>query len=176
MIPIPAAIPFVGYYEQLWRLEDFELLTLLCAMHYRATGNLQKREPRSDDYFNVLWQIEEELPVHLRRLYYRELLGKATRFDENNGNCLGSDAYEWTIIHPSAKDRAKALASTYLIAMLKLCYDEGADVPTLDGLRDTFSDQASEAGCGYELDHDSEDYAEKRFAELFAPLEVGYKP
>lgn len=48
---------------------------------------------------------------------------------------------------------------------------EHGDHPILDHLRDQFSDQASEAGCGYEPDHDHEDWNEKRFGDLFAPLE-----
>lgn len=162
-----------GRYEKLWAEQEDELLELLYELHHQHPGAPILPAPVRLRY---LWVIEEQLPVELRRLYYRELYGPASRFDENNGNCLGADAYEWTLIHPSAKERARALCSTYLIAMIKQLYDEGVDHPILDHLRDQFGDQASEAGCNYEPDHDREDWNEKHFDELFAPLEVGYKP
>lgn len=165
-----------GRYERLWAEEEVELFILLYELHTLVTGVVRSRLPDFSEELTELWFIEEELPAEFRRLYYRELCGTARRFDENNGHCLGADAYEWTLIHPSAKERARALCATYLIAMIKQLYDEGVDHSILDHLRDLFSDQASEAGCNYEVDHDQETWNEKRFDELFAPLEEGYKP
>lgn len=173
---LPHSVLMAGRYENLWRLEEQELFVLLYELHHLVTGNGLGCYPELKERLHYLWLVEERLPVELRRLYYRELYGPASRFDENNGNCLGSDAYEWTLIHPTAKERARALCATYLIAMTKQLYDEGVDHPILDHLRDQFSDQASEAGCNYEPDHDHEDWNEKHFDQLFAPLEEGYKP
>lgn len=173
---LPDSIRMAGHYENLWAVDEEGLFLLLFEMHHQHPGDALAAHPPTSKQHYHLWVIEEQLPVELRRLYYRELYGPASRFDANNGNCLGADAYEWTLIHPTAKDRARALCATYLIAMIKQLYDEGVDHPILDHLRDQFSDQASEAGCNYEPDHDHEDWNEKSFDELFAPLEEGYKP
>lgn len=124
----------------------------------------------------AMWCAEERMPVRLRRLYYRELLAPAYRFDESNGNCLGSDAYEWTLIHPRAEDRARAFVKTHALAKLCEIYDAGGEHEVLDQFREEFSTAAAEAGADRELDHDPEQWQEDRFAELFGPLREGYKP
>ena len=173
---LPNCIQMAGLYKDLWRLPENETFQHLLGLHQLVTTIGLGCYPAIRERLDVAWLVEERLPVELRRLYYRELYGPASRFDESNGNCLGSDAYEWTLIHPTATERARALCATYLIAMIKQLYDEGVDHPILDHLRDRFSDQASEAGCTYEVDHDQETWNEKHFDALFAPLEEGYKP
>jgi hypothetical protein len=173
---LPHSVLMVAPYHHLWRLDEQELFVLLYELHHLVTGNGLGCYPELKERLHHLWVIEEQMPVELRRLYYRELYGPASRFDENNGNCLGSDAYEWCLIHPTAKERARALCATYLIAMIKQLYDEGVDHPILDHLRDQFSDQASEAGATMELDHDPCDWVEKSFNQLFEPLGEGYRP
>jgi len=84
---------------------------------------------------------------------------------------LDAAYHEWYLIRLTPMTRALAACRTYLLAMLKLLYEEGADHPALDALREEFSIQASEAGCGYEPDHEPDVWEEKCFDALFSPLE-----
>ena len=172
---LPNSVLMAGHYENLWSLHEDGLFMLLFELHHQHTGTETDACPPASKRLHHLWVIEEQLPVELRRLYYHELLRPASAADDVCGG-IGNAAYEWSMIHPAAKERARALCATYLIAMIKQLYDEGVDHYILDLLRSQFSDQASEAGCNYEPDHDQEAWDEKRFAELFAPLEEGYKP
>jgi hypothetical protein len=116
--------------------------------------------------------------VGLRRLYYRELLRPASRFDDSNGGCLGADAYEWTVVHPKAEERARAFVATHAIAKLAELYDDGqiGENRWLLTLDDDFGVEAAENGCDREPDFDREAWTEKKFEELFAPLREGYRP
>lgn len=134
--------------------------------------------PLYDESLYAMWCAEGRMPHSLRRLYYRELCGPAARFDASNGSCLGSDAYEWTLIHPEAKDRARAFVRTHIIARLAELYDDGqlVDHPILLGLQDEFVVVAAELGRAHEPDFDHEAWIEQNFEELFAPLREGYRP
>lgn len=124
----------------------------------------------------AMWCVEERMPVAYRRLYYRELHGPATRFDASNGNCLGADAYEWTLIHPKAVERARAYVRTCILARLAEFYDAGEDHEMLEHLRDEAKIEAAESGADREGGFDLELYEERYFEELFAPLREGYRP
>lgn len=132
--------------------------------------------PRYDSSLYAMWCAEERLPVAYRRLYHRELIGPAIRFDISNGNCLDYDAYEWTLIHPEAVDRAHAYVRTHILARLAEFYDAGDDHVMLDYLRENAAIEAAETGADREGDFDLELFYESFFDYLFAPLREGYKP
>jgi hypothetical protein len=112
----------------------------------------------------AMWCAEERMPEHLRRLYFRELVG----------NCLPQAAYEWMSIHPGAVVRARAFVRTHVIARLCETYDAGGEHPHLEKLREDFSIAAAEEGA--DRDFDLEDWEEDKFEDLFAPLRENYKP
>jgi hypothetical protein len=126
----------------------------------------------TSDY--AMWCAEERMPERLRRLYSRELVGDCARFDKSFGNYLPQATYEWALIHPGT--RTKAFARTHVIARLCEIYDAGGEHPHLEKLREDFSIAAAEEGVDRELDFNLEDWEEKKFDELFAPLREGYKP
>lgn len=167
MITLPDDL--VDLYPDLWKLEGIALRHAVDQLLDPETESFATC-PLYELSLFAMWDAECKLPVRLRRLYYRELLGPARRFDADHGNCLGDDAYEWTLVHASAEERAKAFVATHLIAKLKQLYDDGTEHRVILGLAELYRDQASEAGCGYEPDHDWEAWEEGCFAELFAPL------
>ncbi len=126
----------------------------------------------------VMWDAEERMPVALRRLYYRSLLQPAFDFDEGNGNCLGADAYEWTVVHPKTQARARAFVSTHIIAALQELYTRSpnSDHPALEFLRGEFAAKAIAEGIGTKGYFDAEEWEREQFDDLFAPLKEGYKP
>lgn len=132
--------------------------------------------PRYTESLYAMWCAEERMPVAYRRLYYRELHGPTARFDASNGYCLGADAYEWTLIHPKAVERARAYVRTCILARLAEFYDAGEDHEMLDYLRDEANIEAAESGADREGDFDLELHEEQYFEALFAPLREGYKP
>jgi len=155
-------------YPDIYRLKFHELRDAIEALA-RTPGFLPLY--RLSAVLEAMWLYEEKMPESLRRLYYRELYGPATRFDASNGNVLDAAAYEWTIVHPTGIDRMRAFVSTHLIARLMEIYDAGEhEHPVLERLTEEFGIAAAEYGADREACFDSEAWTEGKFEELFKPL------